>query len=185
MPTRNIAVIAGSLRKGSISRKVAGALTGLAPDGLNLKLVEIGDLPLYNQDLETDTPPQAWTRYRNEIADVDGVIFVTPEYNRSMSGAMKNAIDVGSRPYGSAALSGKPAGVISQSPGALGGFGAHHDLRRSLVFLDMPVLAQPEAYLVRSGDYFDEAGKLVKEDTAKLLETFLAAFAGHVERYAG
>lgn len=185
MPARNIAVIVGSLRAASITRKVAAALIDLAPDGLKLNLVEIGDLPLYNQDLETDEPPQAWTRFRDEVAGADGVIFVTPEYNRSMSGAIKNAIDVGSRPFGSAVLVGKPAGVISQSPGSLGGFAAAHDLRRSLVPLNMPTMQQPEAYLFRSGDYFDEDGKLVKDETRTVLERFLSGYAAHVERYVG
>ena len=183
MPTRNIAVLVGSLRKGSFTRMVANALVELAPEGLKLNIVEIGDLPLYNQDLD-EAPLPAWVRFRDEMRGADGVIFVTPEYNRSTSGAMKNAIDVGSRPYGASIYAGKPAAVVSQSPGAMGGFGANHHLRQSLVFLDMPVMQQPEIYLARSKDFFDEAGKLVKDDTRALLTKLLAAYAEHVERYA-
>lgn len=183
MPVRNIAVIAGSLREDSISRKIANALIDLAPRDLSLELVEIGDLPLYNEDLEKPGPPDTWAAFRKRLGAAEGVIFVTPEYNRSMSGAIKNAIDVGSRPYGASVFSGKPAAVISQSPGALGGFGANHDLRRGLVFLDMPVLQQPEAYLSRSGEFFDDDGRLVKDGVRKLLEKILAAYAEHVERY--
>jgi len=181
---RTVAVLVGSLRKESLTRKIANALIGIAPEGLTLKIVEIGDLLLYNEDLEKDGPPAAWTRFRDEVRPVDGVIFVTPEYNRGVSGALKNAIDVGSRPYGSSVYAGKPAAVISQSPGALGGFGANHQLRQSLVFLDMPVLQQPEAYLNHTGQYFDDAGKLTKDDTRQLLEKLLAAFAGLIEKHA-
>jgi chromate reductase len=181
---RTVAVLVGSLRKESLTRKIANALIGIAPEGLELKIVEIGDLPLYNEDLEKDGPPAAWTRFRDEVRPVDGVIFLTPEYNRGVSGALKNAIDVGSRPYGSSVYAGKPAAVISQSPGALGGFGANHQLRQSLVFLDMPVLQQPEAYLNHTGQYFDDAGKLTKDDTRQLLEKLLTAFAGLIEKHA-
>lgn len=180
---RTVAVLVGSLRKESLTRKIANALIDIAPEGLSLKIVEIGDLPLYNEDLEKD-PPAAWTRFRDEVRPVDGVIFVTPEYNRGVSGVLKNAIDVGSRPYGSSVYAQKPAAVISQSPGALGGFGANHQLRQSLVFLDMPVLQQPEAYLNHTGQYFDDAGKLTKDDTRQLLEKLLAAFAGLIEKHA-
>lgn len=181
---RTIAVLVGSLRKASISRKIAHALTELAPEGLTLKIVEIGDLPLYNEDVEADGPPAAWTRFRDEVRPTDAVIFVTPEYNRSVPGALKNAIDVGSRPYGSSVYAGKPAAVISQSPGGIGGFGANHHLRQSLVFLDMPILQQPEAYLGGSGGYFDDDGKLAKDDTRKLLTSIVTAFAAHVEKHA-
>jgi len=182
--SRTIAVLVGSLRKASLSRKVANALVELAPEGLELKIVEIGDLPLYNEDAEKDGPPAAWTRFRDEVRPAEGVIFVTPEYNRSVPGALKNAIDVGSRPYGSSVYAGKPAAVVSQSPGALGGFGANHHLRQSLVFLDMPVLQQPELYLNHTGTYFDEAGKLTKDDTRELLSKFLAAYASLLEKHA-
>jgi chromate reductase len=144
-PTRKIAVIVGSLRKDSLNRKAAEALAALAPAGVELEIVEIGDLPLYNEDLEAAGAPAAWERFRSQLKASDAVLFVTPEYNRSVPGALKNAIDVGSRPYGASVFSGRPAAVMSVSPGAIGGFGANHHLRQSLVFLDMPVLQQPEA----------------------------------------
>ena len=180
----NVAVLVGSLRKDSLTRKIANALVALSPQGLNLKIVEIGDLPYYNEDLEKTGAPAEWVRFRNEIREADGVIFTTPEYNRGLPGAMKNAIDVGSRPYGQSVFAKKPAAVISQSPGALGGFGANHQLRQSLVFLDMPVLQQPEAYLNHTGQYFDEKGELVKDDTRQLLQAILAAFEGLLDKHA-
>ena len=139
-----VAVVVGSLRKDSISLKIAHVLEGLAPDRLKLEVVAIRDLPLYNPDLEENVPA-AWAAFRNKIAASDAVLFVTPEYNRSVPGALKNALDVGSRPYGKSAWSGKPAGIVSVSPGALAAFGANHHLRQSLVFLDMPAMQQPEA----------------------------------------
>jgi chromate reductase len=178
---RTIAVIVGSLRRESLSRKAALALAGLAPDGLKLSIVEIGGLPLYDQDLETKAPPEEWSKFRGAVRGTDGVLFVTPEYNRSVPGLLKNAVDVGSRPYGASVWAGKPAGVVSVSPGALGAFGANHHLRQSLVFLDMPVMQQPEAYLGGAGGYFDEAGAVKIEATRKFLVTFMAAFARWVE----
>jgi chromate reductase len=181
MPARNIAVLVGSLRKASLSRKVAEALIELAPAGLKLNIVEIGDLPFYNEDVEAEGAPAAWIRFRDEVRAADGVIFVTPEYNRGLPAVLKNAIDVGSRPYGHSVLTGKPAAVISQSPGAMGGFGANHQIRQALVFLDMPALQQPEAYLNHSAALFDEAGKLTSEPVRGLLGKLLAAYADLVE----
>jgi chromate reductase len=178
----NVAVVVGSLRKASVSRKAALALAKLAPSRLNLQIVEIGDLPLYDEDVEADGPPQSWTRFRREVGESDAVLFVTPEYNRSVPGALKNAIDVGSRPYGSSVWSGKPAAVVSLSPGALGAFGANHHLRQSLVFLDMPVLQQPEAYVGDAYALFDEAGELTNESTKGFLSTFMSAFADWIGR---
>ncbi len=135
-----IAVLVGSLRKESINRKVALALAELAPANLKLNIVEIGDLPLYNEDLDGASPPAAYSTLRKQVSSSDAVLFVTPEYNRSVPAALKNAIDVGSRPYGQSAWSGKPGAVISVSPGAIGGFGANHHLRQSLVFLNVPCM---------------------------------------------
>ena len=180
---RDIAVIVGSLRKASLNRLTAKALAKLAPENLKLEIVEIGDLPLYDQDLD-EAPPQSWNAFRERIKRADGVIFVTPEYNRSVPAPLKNAIDVGSRPYGASAWSGKPALVVSVSPGAIGGFGANHHLRQSLVFLDMPVLQQPEAYLGGAGGFFDENGELKNESTAKFLTTIINAYAAWVEKVA-
>lgn len=180
---RNIAVIVGSLRKDSLNRKTANALASLAPDNLRLETVEIGQLPLYNQDLDGSPPPE-WTQFRDRIRASDAILFVTPEYNRSVPAPLKNAIDVGSRPYGSSAWDGKPGGVISVSPGAIGGFGANHHLRQSLVFLNIPVLQQPEAYLGHAGEAFDEQGK-PNERTARFLGKFIKAYAGWVEKCLG
>ena len=180
---RDIVVIVGSLRKESLNRKTAKALIEIAPDGLKPEIVEIGALPLYNDDLEHD-PPSEWTTFRERVRRADGVIFVTPEYNRSVPGLLKNAIDVASRPYPKSAWEGKPGGVISVSPGAIGGFGANQHLRQSLVFLNVPALQQPEAYLGGAGKLFDETGKLVSESTRAFLGKFLAAYAAWVEKLA-
>jgi chromate reductase, NAD(P)H dehydrogenase (quinone) len=177
--TYNVAVVVGSLRKDSINRKVAKALIELAPPSLILGLVEIGALPLYNQD-EDENPPAAWIEFRTKIKAADAVLFVTPEYNRSVPAPLKNAIDVGSRPYGKSAWDGKPGAVVSASPGAIGGFGANHHLRQSLVFLNVPAMQQPEAYIGHADKLFDENAKLVNEGTAKFLESFMTAFAAWI-----
>ncbi|AMS17743.1 chromate reductase [Pseudomonas sp. NFIX51] len=176
-----IAVLVGSLRKASINRKVALALAELAPANLRLNIVEIGDLPLYNEDIDVD-PPAAYRTFREQVRAADAVLFVTPEYNRSVPAPMKNAIDVGSRPYGKSAWSGKPGAVISASPGAIGGFGANHHLRQSLVFLNVPCMQQPEAYLGGAGSAFDEAGKL-SESVKPFLQNFINAYAQWVEQH--
>ena len=168
-----IAIIVGSLREGSINRKVARSICALRNDNLNCSMIEIGDLPLYNQDLDTN-PPQQWLRFRDEIARADGVLFCSPEYNRGIPGVLKNAIDVGSRPYGQSVFDKKPAAIVTASPGRIGGFGANHQIRQACVFLNMPVMQQPEAYLGHvSDDSFDEAGCL-KEGPLKGLITVLA-----------
>lgn len=179
-----VAVVVGSLRKDSVNRKAALALAKLAPPSLNLRIVEIGDLPHYNEDFEGEGAPEAWTRFRHEIAPADAVLFVTPEYNRSVPGALKNAIDVGSRPYGHAVWARKPAAIMTLSPGALGGFGANHHLRQALSFFDMPLLGQPEAYVGNALTLFNEAGELTNEGTAKFFRTFIEAFADLIERSA-
>ncbi|HMT13723.1 MAG TPA: NAD(P)H-dependent oxidoreductase [Aestuariivirga sp.] len=173
--TQTVAVLVGSLRKESLTRKLALALAPLAPKGMNLKMVEIGDLPLFNADHEND-PPAAVKAFKKAIEAADAVLFATPEYNRSVPGALKNAIDWGSRPYGMSSWSGKPAAVISQSMGALSGFGANHHLRQSLVFLNMPTMAQPEAYIANSTTLFDDKGGLAKAETKDFLTQFMAAF---------
>ena len=175
-----VAVLVGSLRKASLNRKVAQALGELAPSNLKLKIVEIGDLPLYNEDIDTD-PPAAYKAFREQIKGSNALLFVTPEYNRSVPGALKNAIDVGSRPYGQSVFSGKPGAVISVSPGAIGGFGANHHLRQSLVFLNVPCMQQPEAYLGGAGDAFDASGKL-SDKTRPFLQKFIDGYAAWVEQ---
>jgi chromate reductase, NAD(P)H dehydrogenase (quinone) len=173
---RNVAVLVGSLRKDSINRKVATALCELAPASLKLEIIRIGHLPLYNQDQDAK-PPAAWTAFRQRIKEADAILFVTPEYNRSVPAPLKNAIDVGSRPYGQNAWNGKPGAVVSASPGAIGGFGANHHLRRSLVFLNVPAMQQPEAYIGGADKLFDADGKLVNEGTRKFLQDFMHAFS--------
>jgi chromate reductase len=168
-----IAIIVGSLREGSINRKVARSICGLRNDNLDCSMVEIGDLPLYNQDLDTESPEQ-WVRFRKQVGEADGVLFCSPEYNRGIPGVLKNAIDVGSRPYGQSVFDKKPAAIVTASPGSIGGFGANHQIRQSCVFLNMPVMQQPEAYLGHvTDDSFDESGCL-KEGPLKGLITGLA-----------
>ena len=168
-----IAIIVGSLREGSLNRKMARSICAIRGDNLDCAMVEIGDLPLYNQDLDTN-PPEQWTRFRNEVRDKDGVLFVSPEYNRGIPGVLKNAIDVGSRPYGQSVFDKKPGAIVTVSPGSIGGFGANHQIRQTCVFLNMPVMQQPEAYLGHvSDDSFDESGCL-KDGPLKDLVTKLA-----------
>src|SRR2546427_7527271 len=157
--TRDVAVFVGSLRKESFNRKMANALAAMAPAPLKLEIVEIRQLPLYNQDDDAN-PPAASAAFKQRVQKADAVLFVTPEYNRSVPGVLKNAIDVASRPYGKSAWAGKPCAVVSVSPGAVGGFGANHHLRQMLVFLDMPALQQPEMYISGADKLFDQHGKL-------------------------
>lgn len=177
MKTHRIAVLVGSLRKDSLNRKIASSIAALH-DRLDCTLVEIGDLPLYNQDLETANPPEAWTRFRDAVRDMDGVLFVTPEYNRSMPASIKNAIDVGSRPYGKSVFSKKPAAVITASPGGVGGFGANHAIRQCCVFLDMPMMQQPETYLGNVSDSkFGDDGLVSDPDLKNFLTSIADAYA--------
>ena len=148
MPNYKIAIVVGSLRKDSFNRRVAQSLCAFAGDRLDCDIVEIGDLPLYNQDYDAlPEQPAAYTRFRDEIRAADGVLFVSPEYNRGIPGVLKNAIDVGSRPYGSSVWAAKPAAIVTASPGSIGGFGANHQIRQSCTFLNMPTMQHPEAYL--------------------------------------
>jgi chromate reductase len=179
---RTVAVVVGSLRKDSASRKLAKAFAALAPAHLEFDFLEIGDLPHFDQDLEAD-PPAQWTAFRDRVRPADAVLFVTPEYNRSVPGVLKNAVDVGSRPYGHSVWNGKPGAVISVSPGAIGGFGANHHLRQSLVFLNVAQFSQ-EAYVGAAFTLFDENGELVNESTAEFLKSYAAAFAEWIERIA-
>ena len=181
--TRNVAVFVGSLRKDSLNRKMANALIAMAPAPLKLTIHEIGQLPLFNQDFEADLPASV-ADFKQRLAAADAVLFVTPEYNRSVPGALKNAIDVGSRPYGKSAWSGKPGAIASVSPGALAAFGANHALRQSLVFLNVPTMAQPEAYIGGAAALFDDKGTLVNDSTREFMQKFLAAFAQWIERNA-
>ncbi len=179
---RDIAVLVGSLRKGSFNRMTAHVLASLAPAGLRLEIVEIRQLSLYDQDADAAPPPE-WVAFRERIRRADGVLFVTPEYNRSVPGVLKNAIDVGSRPYGQSAWAGKPGAVISVSPSAIGGFGANHHLRQSLVFLDVPCMQQPEAYVGGANKLFGPDGALLNDSTRAFLRTFVEAYARWVEAH--
>ena len=181
MPKHKIAILVGSLRKGSLNRKVAHSICAFTADMLDCTIVEIGDLPLYNQDDEA-APAKAVSRFRQQVAAADGVLFCTPEYNRGIPGALKNAIDVGSRPYGASAFDKKPAAVVSVSPGAIGAFGANHQLRQLCVFLNMPLMQQPEAYLGRvSDDSFDADGNLKDGPLKDLILQVAKAFADWVD----
>lgn len=181
---RDIAVLVGSLRKDSYNRRAAEALARLAPPELRFRFIDIV-VSLYNQDLDTDAPPADWTRLRDDIRPADAVLFATPEYNRSVPGVLKNAIDVASRPYGKGAINGKPAAIVSVSPGAIGGFGANNHLRQSAVFLDMPMLQQPEMYIGAAADLFDEQGELKNEKTRTLFAKFATALAQWIDLTAG
>ena len=179
--TRKIAVLVGSLRANSNSERLARAIAAEAPAGYAFDIVPIGDLPLYNPDIDTGTPPAAWTAFRDRVNSADAVLWVTPEYNRSVPGALKNAIDVGSRPYGQSAFAGKPTAVVSSSMGPISGFGANHHLRQSLAFLDMPTLQQPEMYLGNVVDWFEEDGRVKNSDTRAFLAKFAAKFADWID----
>lgn len=179
--SKKIAVLVGSLRKDSYNLKVAKVFQKIAPPSLSLQIISIGDLPLYNEDIDTQTPPAAYIRFRQEIANCQGVIFVTPEYNRGLPAVLKNAIDVGSRPYGKSVWSKKPAAIISVSPGAIGGFGANHQLRQSLVFLDMPTLQQPEAYFGGVSSAFDANGHIT-EKSQEFLLLIINAYAAWIAK---
>jgi chromate reductase len=176
-----IAILVGSLRKDSLNRKVARSICAIRNDNLDCSTVEIGDLPLYNEDLDAN-PPEQWVRFRQQVAAADGVLFCSPEYNRGIPGVLKNAIDVGSRPYGQSVFDKKPAAIVTASPGSIGGFGSNHQIRQAAVYLNMPLMAQPEAYLGHvTNDSFDERDQLKKGPLKDLVTTLAHAFAGWVE----
>lgn len=181
--TYDVAVIVGSLRKGSFTRKVAQAMMDLAPPSLKLEIVEWGDVAVFNQDFEK-APPAANVAFKDRIRRAQAVLFATPEYNRSVPGGLKNLIDVASRPYGDSAWSGKPAAIVSVSPGAIGGFGANHHLRQSLVFLNMPMLNQPEAYIGHSNTLVNEARDITDEGSQKFLQGLMDTFAHWLDRFS-
>lgn len=178
---RDVVVLVGSLRKGSITRRIAMALKGMAPPGLALEIVEIRDLPMYDQDLETETPPREWVGFRDRIRRADALLFATPEYNRSIPGCLKNAVDVGSRPGGHGVFSGKPGAIVSVTPYGLGAFGANHHLRQALVYVNVLTMAQPEAYVSQAGDLVNDSFEITKEASRQFFTTFLNAFAAWIE----
>src|SRR5215510_9675272 len=182
---RRVALFVGSLRAAAWSRKVARALIALAPHSLQPEIVEIGQLPLYNQDFDdSGNPPGSWTAFRQQVKAYEAMLFVTPEYNRSVPAPLKNAIDVGSRPYGQSVWDGKPGAVVSVSPGAIGAFGANHHLRQLLVFLNVPCMQMPEAYVGGIEHKFDAKGALSDNSTREFLQNFMNAYAEWVERNA-
>jgi chromate reductase len=184
MAQHRIAVIVGSLRKDSMNRRLAAAIAALAPRDLTFEQQRIDDLPLFNQD-EEKQPEVPVTRLKTAIRGADGVLFVTPEYNRSVPGVMKNAIDQASRPYGDSAWAGKPAGVMGASAGGPGTSMAQQYLRNILAYLDMPTLNQPEVYLQVKEGMFDATGALVNEETRKFLAKWVEAFAKFVASHSG
>src|ERR1700728_3048305 len=181
MDTHNIVVIVGSLRKESFTLKIANALDILAPASLKLDVVTLHGISFFNQDLEA-APPADWTAFREKIQKSDGVIFVTPEYNRAISGVLKNAIDVASRPYGKSSFLGKPVGIVSNSPGPLGGVSAAKPLQNILPGISGPIMGQPETYLNGVGDAFDEKGNVTKESLKTVLQQYIDALAAFVEK---
>jgi chromate reductase, NAD(P)H dehydrogenase (quinone) len=177
----DVVAIVGSLRRASFTRALVNAFTPIAPPSLKIEIVGIGDLPLYDEDGEA-APPAAWKAFRERVSRADAVLFATPEYNRSIPGGLKNAIDVGSRPYGKSVWSGKPAAVVSCSPGVIGGFGSNHHLRQCLVFLDMPVLQQPEAYLGNVAKLLGPNGEISDEKTREFCTQLLQKFEAWIQR---
>jgi chromate reductase len=181
---KKVGLIVGSLRKDAYSRLLAQAVSELAPASLAFSDIPIGELPLYNQDLETATPPPAWTTFRERVKETKAVLFVTPEYNRGMPGALKNAIDVGSRPWGFSVWKGRPTAVMSITPGALGAMAAHQQLRLTMSVLESPTLPGPEVYLPNAASLFDESGKLKNEDVRKIVATLLAGLDAWIDRFS-
>jgi chromate reductase, NAD(P)H dehydrogenase (quinone) len=181
MATHTIVTIVGSLRKESFSLRIANALAKLAPASLKLEVTTLGGISFFNQDLEA-TPPADWLAFREKLQKSDGVLFVTPEYNRAIPGVLKNAIDVGSRPYGKSSFLGKPVGIVSNSPGPLGGVSAAKTLQNILPGISGPIMGQPEIYLNAVGDAFDDKGNLTKEPLQKVLQQYIDAFAAFVDK---
>lgn len=169
------AILVGSLRKDSLSLKLARSVINMLSDQHDFEIVNIA-LPMYNEDLEGPSEPLEWREFRNKIKGFDGVLFITPEYNRSVPAVLKNAVDIGSAPDDKNVFNGKPAAIISLSPGKMGAFGANHHLRQSLVFLNMPTMQQPEAYIGHSMSLFDPNGDIIHENTKQYLIYFLNSF---------
>lgn len=182
MSKKKIGIILGSLRKGAYSRCVANCLIENAPESLELKIIGIGDLPLYNQDFDADYPAP-YLKFKEEVKAVDGLIFITPEHNRSIPAALKNALDVGSRPWGQSVWSGKPGAIISLSPGALSGFGANHHLRQPCSFLNIYMMSSPECYLGGIDKGIDENGKLSCDKTVSFLNDFMTSYVKWINNF--
>lgn len=182
MSQKKIGVFVGSMRKESYNRKIAKEISQMMPEDFEMKMIELGDLSIYNQDLDDNgNPPQEWKKFRDQCKELDGFLFVTPEYNRSVPALLKNALDVGSRPYGQSVWDGKPGAIVSVSTGKISGFGANHHLRQTMVFLNVPVLQQPEAYVGNVDTLLDSQGKIKDEGTQKFLQTFADAFVQWIQ----
>lgn len=177
-----IVTIVGSLRRESFTLKIANALAKLAPATLKLDVTTLHEISFFNQDMEA-TPPADWLAFREKLQKSDGVLFLTPEYNRSIPGVLKNAIDVGSRPYGKSSFLGKPVGIISNSPGPLGGVSAAKHLQNILPGICGPIMQQPETYLNAIGDAFNDKGELTREPLQKILQQYLETYAAFVDRH--
>lgn len=185
-PPLSLGVIVGSLRATSVTRLIAENLVAAAPDSIDARFLDIADLPLYNEDLDievADSAPASWTRFREEVRAADAILFVTPEYNRSVPAPLKNAIDVGSAPHDQNVFAGLPAAVVSASPGRMGAFGANHHLRQSLVFLDMPTMQQPELYIGGSYDLFDQEGRLLDAEMTRRFASYMERFVAWTTRH--
>src|SRR5690554_7089312 len=182
---KKIGVVVGSFREGSFSKSLATNIMELFPKDYELKEIQISDLPIYTEDYDNGKlqTPEAYNRFRSEAKEFAGYVFVTPEHNRTFSAVLKNALDVGSRPYGSSVWGGKPALVVSQSPGNLSGFGANHHLRQVLAFLDVYPMQQPEVYLAHSFELLDENNNFKNADTKKFVEGVIASFTEHIKRF--
>lgn len=181
MHTKKIGIFVGSLRKAANSKSLARFVEKQSTEGFNYEIIDIGTLPIYNQDFDDEgQAPETYISFRNKVNTLDGFLFITPEYNRSVPAVLKNALDVGSRPYGKSVWSGKPGAVISNSPGNIGGFGANHHLRQSLVFLNVLTLMQPEAYLSHIADAIGEDGEISDPKTISFLQNFIKAFEAWV-----
>src|SRR5690625_636082 len=177
-----VGIVVGSIRKNSFSEQLAKNLAELFPEGYETEFVEIANLPLYNQDSDENIP-EVYTSFRETIKALDAVVFVAPEHNRSIPAALKNALDVGSRPYGSNVWDGKPALIVSQSPSNLSGFGANHHLRQVLAFLNMPVVQQPEAYIANVLELLGEDGKITNQETVGFLQSVVDAFIALAQKH--
>ena len=177
MMKKQIGIIAGSLRKKSFSKKIGRTLLQMAPEGFEFRMISLDGLPVYNQDFDDfNQVPESYTKFREEIRELDGVIFVTPEYNRSIPGVLKNALDIGSRPYGKSVWNGKPGAIFSNSPGNISAFGANHHLRQCLVFLNVPTMQQPEVYISNVKELFGDNGKMKEGSTKEFLQKAVDAY---------
>lgn len=181
--SKKIGILVGSLRRESFNKKIAENLVQLLDKKYSYEFVQIGDLPLYNEDIDHDNPPKVYSTFRDKLSSCDAFLFFTPEYNRSIPAVLKNALDVGSRPYGNSKWDGKPAAIVSVSPGAISGFGANHHLRQCLTFLNMPTLQQPEMYIGNVTQILDDDGKIKSENTNELCKKFIKAFEGWMEMF--